>query len=178
MANEIKRTPRFRLSSSSVFEKGADMEGNQGEGSYFAVALFDEDSDLKAMATEVKAAAAKKFGDKLPAGFKIPFRDQADKEGKDGFIPGNKFITMKNYYTKPRVVGPDRMPLEPKDLYAGCYCVATYSAHAFDKAGSKGVSIRLHDIQKVAEGEPLSNAPSIEDSFEALGDSDPFAEVL
>ena len=166
-SDEQKRkivTPRFRVSFPSVYEKGRN-------GKYSVIALFPADADLLAMRKLATAVMKEKWGEK-PHNFRSPFRDQGEKK-YDGYEPGNVFITMRSK-TRPGIVGPDgRTIIGPEhdneeEFYAGCWARATCVAFAYGGEGTDytpGVSFALHNLQKVADGEPFSSKHKPEDDF-------------
>ena len=47
---------------------------------------------------------------------------------------------------------------------------ATLNVFAYDKAGNRGVSFRLNNVQKLDDGERLDGRLKAEDDFEAIDD--------
>lgn len=175
-------TPEFRVSFPALFTpKGFEQQ----EPKYSLVMLFDKKTNIKKATTNKKGeplsvslwdaaqnAATEKWGAdkaKWPKNLKMPFRDgseRADTPGYDNTI----FITSSNK-NQPGLVDQSRQPiLNEKDFYAGCYARAELIAFAYDKAGNKGVSFSLQNVQKLRDGEPFSGRKAAEDVFDAVED--------
>jgi hypothetical protein len=153
-------TPTFVASYPKIFK--AEKNELSGKDEFSVVALFKKGEDLALLKKEAEAVLVEEFGadkTKWPKGLKSPFRDQSDRE-KDGVMPaghekGAIFITLKTGY-KPQVVDANVQPiLDESEIYAGCICRASVRASYFDKAGNKGVSFYLQNLQKVKDGEPI-----------------------
>lgn len=156
-------TPKGRISYPKVFSP--DSSGEYADDKYKATFLFDESNvqvaeGLKAMKKAVLEVAQKAFG----AGVKLkeiqhPFRDgnqkyEADK-AKNTHYKDTIFMTAKSKF-KPGVVDAKVQPIDNEgDLYGGCYVKASLIPFSYMKGSNKGVSFRLCNIQKLAEGEPL-----------------------
>jgi len=182
--NKRVLTHEFRVSFPNVITpKGFEDQ----EPKYSLVMLFDKKTDLSKPAMNKKgqalsasmrgaalAAASEKWGNdqkKWPKNLKMPFRDgseRADTAGYDGTI----FVTASSKI-QPGLVNQQRQPiLNEKDFYAGCYARAEVIAFAYDKAGNKGVSFSLQNIQKTRDGDAFSGRRNAEDVFDAVEDLD------
>jgi hypothetical protein len=96
--------------------------------------------------------------------YKTPFHKGEEKEQYSGFGAGVVFCTMSAYTRRPGVVGLDGVtPLDPAELYPGCYARA--SVNPFGNAQWKSISIGMNHLQKLAEGERLDGATSAEEDF-------------
>jgi len=168
-------TPKGRLSYPAIFKPKAKM-GDQSKMAYSCELIFPEGTDLSKLKKAAETAAKKFFGDKLPKGFKSPFKD-GDETEKEAYA-GCTFIRA-NSTTQPGVVkGTKKTPVtDPDDIYAGCYVIAQLTAAPFDMEGNKGVKFYLNHIWKIGDGEPLAGFESAESAFEdvdaeALGVTD------
>lgn len=168
MANLV--TPKFRVSYPKVFKP--EVNTMSGKSEYSVVALFDKNADLTKLRAAIKEAIEEKWGKdpaKHPKNLRSPLRDQGER-AKDGVLPngyvkGAVFITLKSK-EKPGVVDEQVQPiLDESTFYSGCYAHAAVSVYAYDQAGNRGVGIGLTNIQKVADGEPISGRPKPEASF-------------
>ena len=163
-------TPEFRVSYPQVLQsKLNDLNGKQ---EYSCVALFAKGADLKALKTNAQAAAKEKWGDKIPAKLKSPFRDQGEKEkeGKlpDGLEAGAIFLTLKAQH-RPGLVDANLQPIiDASDFYAGCWARAQVRAYAYDQKGNVGVAFGLQNLQKMRDGDSLGGRVKAEDAFEAV----------
>jgi hypothetical protein len=164
-------TPVFRVSFPSVFE-ASSYEGGAPKYSVCAVwepakftakdkALWDA---MMALADSVSVEKFKKKLSALPANFKKPFRDGAEKEGLTGFGEGKIFANLSSKM-RPGIIFLDNTPLtDPEDFYPGCYARATVTAYAYDNVG-KGVALGLQNLQKIKDGDRLDSRTDASDDF-------------
>ena len=177
-------TPVFRVSFPNVFEATA-YQG--GPPKFNLTAVFEpenfSDADKKrwaaiqALIDEQAVAAFKKPMAKLPANFKRPLRDGAEKEELDGFGEGMQFCSLSSKY-KPDIVDIDRTTpiVDSEDFYPGCYARATVNAYAFDNV-SKGVALGLMSLMKVKDGERLDSRTTAAEDFADLGEEDDASDL-
>jgi hypothetical protein len=170
-------TPKFRVSYPSVFKPRRNNLSQKDE--YSVQALFAKGQDLTELKKAVQAEVEKKWGtdrSKWPKNLKLPFKDQGDREkevdGKmilpDGYEKGAVYLNLKST-RQPGLVDQKKQDiLDETQFYAGCYARAVVSVFAFDKSGSRGVSLGLEHLQKMADGEPFSGRPSAESAFTAI----------
>jgi hypothetical protein len=156
-------TPIFRVSFPNVFQP--KLNELSGKTEYSLVMLFDKKSDLKPMKDLAAATAKEKWGDKIPAGIRNPFRDgDIEKAGREGYI-NTDFVNTKSNQ-KPGVVDGDLQPIiNAEEFYPGCYARATVTAYAYDNKGNRGVAFGLGNVQKVKDGEAFSGRSRAEDDF-------------
>lgn len=166
-------TPRFTVSYPKVFK--AELNTLSGKMEFSTVALFKKGEDLSALKKAAEEVLIEKLGAdkaKWPKGLKSPFRDQSDRE-KEGVLPaghvaGAIFMSLKTS-NKPGVVNQDVQPIiDESEFYAGCVAQATVRAYYYDQKGNKGVAFGLQNLQKVAEGEPLSGRSSPSEDFKPV----------
>ncbi len=194
-------TPEFRVSYPNVFKPRYNDLAKKEQ--YSVEALFSKDTDLTQLKKAVQDAIIEKWGETakiakspdgmyslsvdgkvltkkvngkdVPAEFRIPFKDQGDKE-KDGILPeplvkGALFISLKSDQ-KPGVVDQNvQAIINESEFYAGCFAKASVNAKAYDNAGNRGVAIYLNNIQKTKEGESLGGKPRPQDDFAAIADA-------
>lgn len=154
-------TPVFRGSFLNVLE-AASFDG--GAPKFDITAIFDPAkftprdkqrwADMIGLADDASKQAFGKPVKQLPANFKKPFRDGAEKSDLDGFEDGKPFARLSSKM-KPGIVdinGNDI--LDPQEIYPGAYYRATVTAYAYDNKG-KGVAFGLNNLQKIADGERL-----------------------
>lgn len=158
------RTCPARLSFPNCFHKSRSDDGEFAE-KYGATLLFPKGANLDLLHADVQSTAVAKFGAKVSMQtLRLPFRDQGVKD-KAGYVPGALFFRA-NSDVRPGILGPNGRPLtDEKELYAGCWVIATVNAFAYDKKG-KGVAFGLQNIAKIADDEPFGGvAPPAEDEF-------------
>lgn len=168
-------TPVFRVSFPTLFKpKGY----NGGEEKFSVTMLFDKGADLERLRAAVKAAAIARFGEKLPAGLRKPFRDGKEKD-LEGYGEGIIFAKATSVLP-PEVLnnvrGADgkweKIPAsDERAIYAGCYARAWVVAYAYDNKG-KGVSFGLRTIQKVRDAQGFGGGGSKAEMFEDFEESD------
>jgi hypothetical protein len=168
-------TPEFRVSFPHVFEKHSGFEGQ--EPKYSLVMLFDKNIDLKELKRAAHNAAVEKYGpkEKWPKNFRMPFRDGDEKTDLAGYE--NTIFVTATSKQKPQVVSNKkvdgafpRIEKEDEQFYAGCYARATLIAFAYDKAGNKGVSFSLQNVQKLRDGDQFSGRKNADDEFDDVED--------
>jgi hypothetical protein len=168
-------TPEFRVSFPHVFEKHTGFQGQ--EAKFSIVMLFTKKTDLKELKRAAFNAATEKWGDKTkwPKQLRMPFRDGDEKSDLMGY-EGTIFVSASSKQ-KPQVVGNKKidgqfpqLTKEDEQFYAGCYARATLIAFAYDKAGNKGVSFSLQNVQKLKDGEQFSGRKNADDEFDEVED--------
>jgi hypothetical protein len=161
------RTPAFRVSFPSVFEPKPGPDGKNPK--YRMSLLFPKTTDLSVLKEAIKEVAKEKWGDKLPKSLRNPIRDGDEKDALPGYAD-NFFINVTSTL-RPTIINTKGQELIEADIgpdgfYAGCYARCSLSIYAYDKAGNRGVSFGLQNIQKVAEGEPFSGRTRATDDFD------------
>jgi hypothetical protein len=167
-------TGKARLSYANVWEPKSINGGDEK----YSVSLIIPKSDTKTV-NEIKAAieAAKqegkaKFGGKIPASLKTPLRDGDVDRAEDEAYKNSYFINA-NSKDKPQIVDKNVKPvLDQSEVYSGCYGRASITFYAFNQNGNKGVACGLGNLQKIADGEPLSGRSRAEDDFSSADDED------
>lgn len=172
MANNVKPTNivtgKVRLSYAHVWEPASV---NGGEAKYSTAILIPKEDAAtlgkieKAVQAAVELGRTGKWGGKVPKNLKLPLRDGDEERPDDEVYAGCMFVNA-NSNTAPQIV--DRALnriLDKSEVYSGCYARVSLSFYAFDVNGNRGVACGLGNIQKVADGEPLSGRSSAEDDF-------------
>ena len=167
-------TGKVRFNFVSVFEMRKNR--NNDEMEYSIQIIIPK----KSVATidKIKSAQAEilknKFGDKIPKGLYDPLVDCDNDERYSGtaVYSGCYVMSLKNKREKPRVVYADLQDIvDSRELVSGDYGRVSFDMFVFDKAGKKGVTCSLLNVQKLSEGEPLSTISRPEDDFAAQVDS-------
>lgn len=170
-------TPKFRVSFPNLFKPKAF---EQQEAKYSITMLFPKSVDLAATAGGKNSlkqaalnAAAEKWGAdraKWPKNLRLPFRDGNEKSEMQGYAE-HVFVSASSKM-QPGLVDEKLLPiLNEKDFYPGCYARAELIAFAYDKAGNKGVSFSLQNVQKLSDGEAFSGRKDAGDVFDAVEDT-------
>jgi hypothetical protein len=171
--SEKVTTPVGRVSYPFVFN--AQRNDLSGKDEFSVVLVFGPDTDLSKLKAVAQAALVEKWGadqKKWPPNLRSPFRRCEDR-AKDGVLPegypeGGVFLTLKSQLV-PGIVDADLQPIiESRDFYAGCDARATVSPYTYEKQGNRGVSFGLRNLQKTADGDPISGRTAPEDDFEPV----------
>lgn len=164
-----------RLSYANVWQPKSINGGDEK----YSVSLIIPKSDKKTIADINKAvdAAIKegvgKFGGKIPnkTALKLPLRD-GDAERDDEAYKDSYFVNA-NSTTAPQIVDTRVQPILNRDeVYSGCFARVSITLYAFNSNGNRGIACGLGNIQKVADGDPLSSRSTAEDDFTSLEDED------
>jgi len=162
-------TPMGILSYPHLFEPSA-FEGQKAK--FSCKVIFPAGTDLSELRRAVETAGQKGFDGKRPPNYRDPFRDCAEKKGTKGYDEGGTFISCTSYQP-PGIVGPDCKPItDPYALYPGCKVRCTLVAFAYDRAGNRGVSFGLRNVQKMFDGEKLGTHTNAEEDFEEVEQDD------
>ena len=165
-------TPRARLSFPSLLRP--DTGGQYSDGKFKCTLVFDKKDQavlagLKDLNVAAKKVAMEAFGPEAK-GIDMPFRDGNEKADKNEAYKDTVLITAKSKY-RPGVCGPDPKVeiTEEADLYGGCYVRASLVPFSYAQGKNTGVSFRLCNVQKVAEGNPFGgNRVTAADEFGAV----------
>lgn len=125
---------------------------------------------LNEMKQVLEDACRKKFGEDWEDEVDLPFKDgDVDKTYKKReFNRGHICLTLRSYNQQPGMgkvnKNGDIVDLEvheQKDIYMGCFAVATYNFYLFEADKKSGISVGLRTVVKVADGEKLVTMGSI-----------------
>ncbi len=178
-ANQVQSTKvvtgKVRFCYVNVFQPRAIAEDQEPK---YSICVLIPKSDQDTLA-KIQAAieAAKKegaglWGGKIPANLKLPLRDGDTDRPDQPEFHGHYFINASTKL-KPGLVDKQLNPiLDPTEFYSGCYGRVSLNFYPFNKAGNKGIGAGLQNIQKLADGEPLSGRSLPEDDFDVVVDED------
>ena len=163
----------FRASYAHVFQPQAPK--GDGEPKYQITMLFAKSDQASyqaicaAMNQALEDGVQKVFGGHKPARPKMPLYD-GDGVMDNGEPFGEEcrgcWVVRASSKVRPSVVDQDIQPiLDPNGLYSGCYARASVNFFAFNQNGNRGVGCGLNNIQKIADGEPLSGRTTPEEDF-------------
>jgi hypothetical protein len=129
---------------------------------------------LKPLEDAILAAAIAKFGPKAGEAMKAgklhnPLRD-GDTDAPDSMekvAKGHYFLRAASE-RQPQVVDRAVQPIiDPSEAFSGCTFRASVAIFAFDKAGKKGVSCGLNNLQVLAKGKRIDGQTDAADEFKA-----------
>lgn len=177
-------TPEFRLSFCSLFEPKPDMNKVVR---YSMEMLFPKERGsaqfLEMMKLYNETLAAAKFGEKgaTPRTFKEAIIDGNSKkqEGRQGMymIKANASAEINGKPNKPRLLLPNRMPAERKDIYEGCWCRAIVNCYPYEAHQdgdpkkpviSRGAAFGILTVQKTRDDKPFASYVTDEEQDELL----------
>ena len=124
---------------------------------------------VRAAIEAASQSGAALWGGKVPAGLKSPLRDgDTDRDAPE--YKGHYFINA-NSKLKPGVVDAAVNPiLDQSEIYSGCYGRVSLNFFPYNANGNRGIGAGLQNVQKLADGEPLSGRSRAEDDFTAATD--------
>lgn len=167
-------TGKVRFSYCTLFEPRAPKENPDGEKKY-SVTLLIPKSDVetvKKIKAAQEAAIADKWPGKRPPKIATTMHDGDGVKEKTGEPYGPEckghWVMSVSSKQRPSVVNAQLQAiLDPSEVYSGCYGRASINAYAYDVSGNRGTSFGLMNVQKLADGEPLSGRSRAEDDFTA-----------
>lgn len=170
-------TGKVRFSYCHIFKPVAISEGQEPK---YSICLLIPKSDTNTLSKIKKAIEAAKqqginiWGGKIPTNLKLPLRDGDEERPEQPEFRGHYFINATSKQ-KPGIVDKYLNEIiEPTEVYSGCYGRASINFYPFNQAGNKGIACGLNNIQKLADGEPLSGRSRPEDDFDKLEDEEDF----
>lgn len=174
--DEIKKvstkvvTGKVRMSYVHVFEPNPeDAEIDAGKYSVSLIIPKSDTQTINKINAAIKAAKeagkTSKWGGKIPAKLDTPLRDGDIDREDDPTYEDCYFINAKSDKA-PGVVDKHMNPiLDADEFYSGCYGRASITFYAYDKSGNKGIGCGLNNLQKLADGEPLTSRSTPEEDF-------------
>lgn len=180
MAIDPILTPKFRARWTQLAEPDE-------KGKFSITMLFPKDADLKPLKALIIAAIKDKWGDRFkPSQLSLPLKDGNEKINADGEVYAEYVdTTWATASTKYAVTVLDatkgKKPIPTAELksavYDGCYCIAQVSAYGWeykdDKTGKvikRGVSLRLENLLKYADGEQIGGVGKRQKAEDAFAD--------
>jgi hypothetical protein len=183
-------TPAFRLSYPAIFEAVAVM-GDETKKKFGITMLFPKKTTADALKAgkhpastwlpidncagfwaEILKVARGNFGPDVDLKtLKLTkFRD-GDKPKDSGKVSDEEkgyIVVRSSSKDRPQAMRQDKTYItDPSELYPGCWCRAVLTVAPFLKP-TRGVTIYLAGVQKLAEDTPYSSRPRAEDEFDAV----------
>lgn len=163
----------FRASYAYVFEPQASQNG--GEPKYQITMLIPKSDTATVRAIQaginqaLQEGLQRVFGGQMPARPETPLYD-GDGIRKNGEPFGEEcrgcWVVRASSKSRPSVVDINIQPIiDPNAFYSGCYARATVNFFSYNKNGNRGVACGLNNVQKIADGEPLSGRTTAEEDF-------------
>ena len=161
MADNIV-TPEFRAAFISIFRATSmkNADGTDSPPKFSIRAAFPPTANLAPLKKEAEQAAKDKWGDKMPKNLRSPFRLNEELENPVISI-GDDWVIISfsaNADRRPGIVDANRQDIiDDADVYSGAWYRAQVRAYAYDKAGNKGVSFGLQNVQKLRDDDPIGS---------------------
>lgn len=154
-----------------VFLKTPRPGMSGGEAKYSLMLMWDKTTDLSKVKQGIIAVATEKWGAGALEGLKSgrlrnPLRDGDKKfaEGGDETFKGKVFLNASSTQ-RPGIMDVDRKPVDPNDVYSGCFFHAALRFFPYDKNGNKGVGVGLQNLLLVGKGKRIDGRKSAEADF-------------
>lgn len=165
------KTPRALACYVTLAKPRAVEAGKEPE--YSVALLWPKSTDIGDIRKAIEEAAISKFGPAAPrllgTKLKSPLKDGNSKVDDEGTIdPIYKDKWFVNARSKQRVsiVDADLAPVDPNEVYSGCYFHAQLRFYPFDwKGQSKGVGCGLQNLMLVGRGKRIDGRETAEVAF-------------
>jgi hypothetical protein len=164
-------TGRTRLTYVNLFVPRAVEEGQEPR---YSVCLLIPKGDIKTLqeihraVEEVKKSGIHVWGGKVPESLKMPLRDGDAEKPEQMEFAGHYYLNASSRQ-RPGVVDPHlKEILDSREVYSGCYGRASLNFYAYARGASNGIACSLQNVQKIAEGEPLTGRARPEEDFEVI----------
>lgn len=171
-------TGMVRMSYVTVFTPRAMEEGQKPKYSLCLLIPKEDKGTLQKINAAIetaKKAGVELWGGKLPKDLKMPLRDGDAERAEQPEYVGHYFLNAVSR-KKPGIVdGKLKEIVDQTKVYSGCYGKASIYFYAYDQAENKGIGSGLLNLQKVADGEPLTVRSRAEDDFEVVEEDNIFA---
>ena len=174
MAQKMKKLPVKRDGTKVIFQarvsyvhlKEPWSKDPKDKKSYSVSAIIDKTADKDIV--EAIEAAVKEAYEKGVAGlwegarpntesknFRYPLKDGDIERGEDEAYAGKYFIGCNSSEKRqPGVCNRLKEPIDPDQVYSGCYCLLIVNFFPFNK-GSKGIGAGLNAVMKLYDGDRL-----------------------
>lgn len=170
-------TGQVRLSFVNLFTPRAHQNG--GDPKYSTTILVPKSDVATKQRIDAAIQAAKELGitkrwnGVLPPLVAIPVYDGDGTRPSDGMPFGDEckghWVFTASSKNPPQVVDQQLNPIiNQSDVYSGMYARVSVDFFPYANSGKKGVGCGLGNVQKVADGEPLSGRTTAEEDFTPL----------
>ncbi|MEG0237877.1 MAG: DUF2815 family protein [Romboutsia sp.] len=148
-----------------------------GDDPRYGLCAIVPKSDEKTIVEIIKAIDAAKKEAILkwgltPENIKTPLRD-GEVDFPDNEVYNGCYFFNANSKEAPQVVNAKVQPiLDKKEIYSGCYGRISVTFYGYYVDNVYGIAAGLGNIQKIKDGEKLSNRVDAADEFEVIEDED------
>lgn len=167
-----------RLIWTNVFTPQENLNGDLKYGITILIPKTDEDtlSDIRKYIDMAlaKGLANGKIRKNQTQGksFKIPLRDGDEyyEENSEEFrIPyKNNYFINSSSNEPPAVINKKGLPLDPNEMYSGCYGAIDVVFYCYNVSGSTGIGCYLHNVLKTHDGDRLDGRKEATEAFKML----------
>ena len=150
-----------------------EIEGSNSGPKFSVCLLWDkEEKGLAPLRARIEAVAVAKFGPSAKSWlaqsggkFWNPIKDGDIEKPEDPVYKGKVFMNVSSK-NAPQVCDMQlQRIMSVEDAYSGCTFRAQVGLFAFDKAGKKGVSCGLNNLQVVKKGPRIDGRQDAADAF-------------
>lgn len=166
-------TGKVRFSFVNIFKPRANQDG--GEPKYSLTLLIPKTDTQtlqainNAMEQAIQNGISTTFGGNRPPRIKMPLYDgDGVRPNGEAFGPecAGCMVMTASSLQPPSVVDINLQPvLNQAEVYSGCYGRVSLRFFSYSKNGNKGVGCGLGNVQKLADGDPLSGRTTATDDF-------------
>ena len=174
---ENKNSNRVVLKGIANWPNLSQPKGINGSPAKYSLCLIIPKDDIETL-NKYQAALEAAYAEgekKLASGksmpklhtIRCPLHDgDLDKPGQEAYA--NSYFLNASSKDRPDVVGRDREPIDPAEVYSGCLVNVSVNLYAYNAGGvSKGIAAGLNGVQLVKKGERFGWSRRARDDFEA-----------
>jgi hypothetical protein len=170
-------TGEVRFSYVSVFEPREDLSGNLKYSLLILISKTDTDTlnAISAAYQEAVQNGVAKLWKTKPADLGFTLRDGDELADKGEEYEGCYFMRVASN-SRPQIVDKNLNPItDETEVYSGCYGAVSMTLFPYDKAGNRGISASLLNVQKLSDGDSLTGRSSAREDFDIIADEAPAA---
>lgn len=169
-------TGQVRFSFVHIFQPHAGQDGQEEK---YSISLLVPKTDVvtiqaleAAMNVAAQEGVSTKFGGQMPPMLKKPLYD-GDGTRPNGDPFGEEchgcMVLRASSKQRPEVVDANLQAiLNPAEVYSGCYGRVSLRFFPYNQNGNRGIGCGLNNVQKLADGEPLTAKTSAKEDFAAM----------
>lgn len=169
-------TGQVRFSFVHIFQPYAGQDGQEEKYSISLLIPKTDVATIQALEAAMNVAAQEgvstKFGGQMPPVLKKPLYD-GDGTRPNGDPFGEEchgcMVLRASSKQRPEVVDANLQAiLNPAEVYSGCYGRVSLRFFPYNQNGNRGIGCGLNNVQKLADGEPLTAKTSAKEDFAAM----------
>ena len=169
-------TGKVRASYVNLDQPRAQQEGQEPKYSITLLVPKSDTATLSALKAAQETAISAKWGDKRPKQLDSTIRD-GDGHRPNGEDFGDEckghYVFTVSSKIRPGVVDQNLKPIiHQGGIVSGDFIHADINCYAYDRAGKRGTSFGLNNVQLVSKGEPLGTQRSAASAFSVVAVED------